>query len=134
MSWDRKRIRWIIYAFLLIIIFPIIAFNGLNLVLYSVGSELLDQSVYVIAMLTGFSTICFKVNADIIKSTNKWSVRIFSTLIFLGVFPVVEIFTLSVIIPFQLLPIHVAKAGFGYLFGIVLWIGFEWIRPTEKKG
>jgi hypothetical protein len=132
MQWDKKRISNIIYAFLLIIIFPIVAFNVLNVILSHIGSQTLDQTIYVIATMAGFSTICFKVNADIIKSTRSWSIRIFSTLVFLAVFPLIEIFTLNFISPFQLLPIHVAKAGFGYLFGIVLWIAFEWIKPIKR--
>jgi len=131
MQFDKKRISYIIGAFLLIIFFPIIAFNIINVVLNNVGSETLDQTIYVIATMTGFSTICFKVNAEIIRANKNWSVWIISTFVFLLVFPVIETLTLYYIFPFQIQPIHVAKAGFGYIFGIVLWIAFDFIKPTK---
>lgn len=122
-----KSIKRHLLLLLLLLGIPSLTYWGL---FYSAG---LPPITYVINSMAGFLTIVFLVWFEY---KNKIRSRILSVIVGMVVISLamfVVFYTFDFVSPVQLTPLHLAEAGFSFIFGVCVAISFRLMIFKEKK-
>jgi len=134
MSLDKKRITDFfknigknigIGVILILTTIPI-----LYLLSYLFNIKSIDPSIFLIATITGWCTICFKMWLDAIRGKTKGE-KIYLTLIFLFGLPLLGIYVFALISPQPILDVYLQKAFFSWYFGSIIGLLYEVVKPKK---
>jgi len=127
---DKKRIINYILALIIILTIPVVTFYVLSLYLISIGIPPLDPILYVIASITGLSTMYFWITMDVIASKAHLLIKLLF-LILMITSPFIGYYGFSFVTPVPITTEHFARAMFGYVFGISIGAGYELMKPRK---
>jgi hypothetical protein len=127
---DKKRIINYILAIIIMLTIPLITFVVLNLYLISIGESTLAQINYVIAAITGLSTIYFWITMDVLLSKAHKTIKIiFLVLMFTS--PLIGYYGFGSISAYPTTE-QFARAMFGYIFGVSIGAGYKLMKPRKS--
>jgi len=129
----NKRVQNFIIGIAILLIFPIVTYLALSLYLAHIGQPILDPILYVIAAITGFSTICFKATMDVWKTNLKKRYKIIFTIVFFVFGPLLIYYGLGFVTPVPITIEHFSRAMFGYVFGISVAASYEFMSSSWRK-
>lgn len=99
---------------------------------YFLPSGGLDPSIFLIAILTGWCTICFKLWIDFIRGKTIKE-KVISAVIYLIIFTWLGIVVIFIVSSQPVLNIYLVKALFSWYFGSIIGILYEVVKPKKTK-
>ena len=132
---NLKRIRNIIIGASVIVLFPNVAFFILDYDLFLMEGQHLEPNLYIISTIAAMWSVGFKLTFDILMSKADRREKIASFIIFYLILPIIFILSLQKIVPIPISTSMVARAGFSFVYGTSVMVGYDFIKPAklEKK-
>jgi hypothetical protein len=130
---NQKRIRNIIIGAAIIALFPNIAFFILDYDLFLMEGLRLEPTLYIVSTIASAWSVGFKLTFDILTSKADKREKIASFIIFYLILPTVFILSLQKIIPVFVSTEMVARAGFSFIYGTSVLVGYDFIKPENLE-
>ena len=123
----KSRIVDYILAMFVLIVIPVSGFFLLN------TQVNLDPKLYVISSLSGMYFICWSVTIEILFASILMRYKILSSIIFMFLAPILIFYSFNYLGYVSLDIKDFAEAGFSFVFGASVAVGYTLIRPRGKN-
>ncbi len=93
----------------------------------------LDPRLYVISSLSGMYFICWSVTIEILFASILWRYKILSFIVFMFLAPILIFYSFNYLGYVSLNIKDFAEAGFSFIFGASVAVGYNLIKPRGKN-